>query len=201
MFTINRIAISCTTKSKVERLAERFCATHLNTYSNCRGSKKTGVITGTYWGESKYSGMRTRILPAHQPSGPTAYARCSMWTTCAGVAGRCCVTTDSFSWLQEKLSGIVWTELETENKEFWKWNSLFLLARTLLVEMGPKGTTVESGTKLSIYVWTQKFKNFAKWEPSFVSLVEKKKKGQSLCQNYSYSLSGRNNLKSLINQL
>ena len=40
-----------TTKSNVERLGYWFCATHLNTYSKCRGSKKigvTGVITGTY---------------------------------------------------------------------------------------------------------------------------------------------------------
>ena len=51
----------------------------------------------------------------------------------------------------------------------------FFLTKTLLVEMGPKGTTVESGTKLSIYVWTKKFKNFAKWEPSFVSLVMKER--------------------------
>ena len=58
-----------------------------------------------------------------------------------------------------------------------KWSVSFLQERYYMVEMGPKGTTVESGTKpsIGIYVWTKKFKNFAKWEPSFVSLVIKER--------------------------
>ena len=40
--------------------------------------------------------------------------------------------TDSFSWRQEKLSDIVWTELETENKKFWKWNGLFLFDKSII---------------------------------------------------------------------